>query len=230
MLCLSNYRLIYNNSTCYNYTGIIVSTVRDWFKLCASVPNKWHLAFANTGCLEAQRVEFVSLLVTSSILPKLLPNPTVLVTAILSLGFLYSLVPNFVTSWSILIEGILIRSGWQSLRTQRNDRQMGIIPMMTSSNGNIFRVTGYLCGEFTGSRWNPRTKASDAELWFFLRPNKRLSKPWQSRGWWFETPSCALWRHCNVPMPTGHKGNPPDTGRNDNIIITLKRRWNAALN
>ena len=32
--------------------------------------------------------------------------------------------------------------------------------MMTSSNGNIFRVTGPLCGEFTG----PRTKASDAEL------------------------------------------------------------------
>ena len=39
--------------------------------------------------------------------------------------------------------------------------------MMTSSNGNIFRVTGHLCGEFTGPRWIPRTKASDAELWFF---------------------------------------------------------------
>ena len=36
--------------------------------------------------------------------------------------------------------------------------------MMTSSNGNIFRVTGHLCGEFTGPRWIPRTKASDAEL------------------------------------------------------------------
>ena len=40
--------------------------------------------------------------------------------------------------------------------------------MMTSSNGNIFRVTGHLCGEFTGPRWNPRTKASDAGLWCFL--------------------------------------------------------------
>ena len=39
--------------------------------------------------------------------------------------------------------------------------------MMTSSNGNIFRVTGPLCGEFTGHRWIPRTKASDAELWSF---------------------------------------------------------------
>ena len=40
-------------------------------------------------------------------------------------------------------------------------------PMMKSSNGNIFRVTGPLCGEFTGDRWIPLTKASDAELWCF---------------------------------------------------------------
>ena len=40
--------------------------------------------------------------------------------------------------------------------------------MMTSSSENIFRVTGPLCGEFTGTQWIPRTKASDAELWCFL--------------------------------------------------------------
>ena len=40
--------------------------------------------------------------------------------------------------------------------------------IMTSSNGNIFRVTGHLCGEFTGPRWIPHTKASDAELWCLL--------------------------------------------------------------
>ena len=40
--------------------------------------------------------------------------------------------------------------------------------MMTSSNENIFRVTGPLYGEFTGHRWIPLTKASDAELWCFL--------------------------------------------------------------
>ena len=48
---------------------------------------------------------------------------------------------------------------------------------MTSSNGNIFRVTGPLCGEFTGHRSLPRTKASDAELWCFL-----WSAPW-GNGW-----------------------------------------------
>ena len=47
--------------------------------------------------------------------------------------------------------------------------------MMTSSDGNIFRVTGHLCREFTGHRWIPRTKASDAErsfdVFFDLCPN-----------------------------------------------------------
>ena len=40
--------------------------------------------------------------------------------------------------------------------------------MMLLSNGNIFRVTGPLCGEFTDYRWIPLTKASDAERWCFL--------------------------------------------------------------
>ena len=40
--------------------------------------------------------------------------------------------------------------------------------MMTSSNGNIFRVTGPLCGEFTGHQWIPLTKGSDTKLWCFL--------------------------------------------------------------
>ena len=63
----------------------------------------------------------------------------------------------------------------------------------------FFRVTGLLCGEFTGHRWIPRSKASDAELFYLffdLRLNERLSK--QSWVWWFETPSWSLWRHCNV--------------------------------
>ena len=40
--------------------------------------------------------------------------------------------------------------------------------MITSSNGSIFCVTDPLCGEFTGHKWFPLTKASDAELWCFV--------------------------------------------------------------
>ena len=35
-------------------------------------------------------------------------------------------------------------------------------------NGNIYRVTGPLHGEFTGHRLIPLTKTSDMELWFFF--------------------------------------------------------------
>ena len=70
--------------------------------------------------------------------------------------------------------------------------------MMTSSNGNIFRVTGPLCGEFTGPGEFPtqRPVTRSFDVFFDLLLNKRLSKqPW---GWWFETLSWSLWRHCNV--------------------------------
>ena len=46
-------------------------------------------------------------------------------------------------------------------------------------------------GEFHAQR--PVTRSFD--VFFYLRLNKGLSK--QSWGWWFETLSCPLWRHCN---------------------------------
>ena len=59
--------------------------------------------------------------------------------------------------------------------------------MLTSSNENIFRITGPLCGEFPGHWriplefpghwWIPLTKASNADLWCFL-----LSAPEQTVG------------------------------------------------
>ena len=47
-------------------------------------------------------------------------------------------------------------------------------------------------GEFPAQR--PVTRSFD--VFFDLRLNKRLSK--QSWGWWFETLSRPLWRHCNA--------------------------------
>ena len=55
------------------------------------------------------------------------------------------------------------RSSWKAIQLNPS-----LLNMMTSSNGNIFRVTGHLCEEFPGHRWIPRTKASNAELWCFL--------------------------------------------------------------
>ena len=68
---------------------------------------------------------------------------------------------------------------------------------MTSPNGNVFRVSGHLSGEFTGHWWIPLKKASEAELWCFLCfAPKRLSK--RSRCRWFERPSGPIWRHNEV--------------------------------
>ena len=49
---------------------------------------------------------------------------------------------------------------------------------MMSSNGNIFRVTGPLCGEFTGPGEFPtqRPVTRSFDVYFDLRLNKRLSK------------------------------------------------------
>ena len=51
-----------------------------------------------------------------------------------------------------------------------------------------------LTGRFPAQR--PVTRGFD--VFFDLRLNKRLSK--QCWGWWFETPSRPLWRHCNVTV------------------------------
>ena len=50
--------------------------------------------------------------------------------------------------------------------------------MMTSSDRNIFRVTGPLCGEFTGPSEFPTQKPETRsfDVFFDLRLNKRLSK------------------------------------------------------
>ena len=50
--------------------------------------------------------------------------------------------------------------------------------MMTSSNGNIFRVTGPSCGEFTGPGKFPaqRPVTRSFDVFFDLHLNKRLSK------------------------------------------------------
>ena len=49
-------------------------------------------------------------------------------------------------------------------------------------------------GEFPAQ--SPVTRCFD--VFFDLSLNKRLSKQWW--GWWFETPSRPLWRHCNANL------------------------------
>ena len=80
-------------------------------------------------------------------------------------------------------------------RPDAHNHETGRMSMMTSSIGNIFRVTGHLCGEVTGEFPSQRPVTLSVDVFFDLRLNKRLSK--QLWGWRFETPSRSLWCHCN---------------------------------
>ena len=68
-------------------------------------------------------------------------------------------------------------------------------------------------GEFPSQR--PVMRSFD--VFFDLRLNKRLSK--QSWGWWFETLSRSLWRHCNVKNSMAA----------DNLAIQEESRTSAAM-
>ena len=76
-----------------------------------------------------------------------------------------------------------------------------------------------LCGETTGHRWIPLTKASDAELWYFLwsAPEQRWSK--QSTRRWFET---------GYPSETHLKLNLSRSHSCMTSITTVKSFWNFA--
>ena len=101
-----------------------------------------------------------------------------------------SLTPDIIDGWILVLLGLECRNLW--------DVSKQIIQcMMTSSNGTIFRITGPLCGEFTGPGEFPaqRPVTRSFGVFFDLRLNKWLSKqPWS---WWFETPPWSLWRQCN---------------------------------
>ena len=105
------------------------------------------------------------------------------------------------------------RAAVLSWHAQNKAVMQSIICMMTSSNGNTFRVAGHLCEEFTCPdefhAQRPVTRSFD--VFFDLRPNKGLSK--QSWGWWFETSLstlCDVWvitasslrRRREVNLPT----------------------------
>ena len=70
--------------------------------------------------------------------------------------------------------------------------------MITSSNGNIFRVTDPLWGEFIGHCLNSHHEGQwHGALMFSLICAWTNSLVKKSRRRWFETPSRPLWHHCN---------------------------------
>ena len=103
---------------------------------------------------------------------------------------LYQYLTPLSTHFALInLSSVIVVSRWWSRRPVD-------IYMMMSANGNIFRLTGHLCEEFTvpGEFPAQRPVTRNFDVFFDLRLNKRLRK--QSWGWWFEMLSRPLWRHC----------------------------------
>ena len=82
-------------------------------------------------------------------------------------------------------------------------------------------------GEFPAQRSVTRS----FDVFLGLRLNRRLGKqPW---GWWFETPSCPLWRHCNdtiLPrLPLYVDDNLNSVRKNTNIVLIFHSVFNGAI-
>ena len=86
---------------------------------------------------------------------------------------------EYVLNWNVQINELLFLS-W------RRNQMETFSALLALSTGN-----SPVTGEFPVQR--PVTQSFD--VFFDLCLNKWLSKQWW--GWWFETVSCPLWRHCN---------------------------------
>ena len=112
--------------------------------------------------------------------------------------------------WQLPVQPVMkISSKWRHFRFSGRAWMSNYIPVASFTNMawwrhqmEPFATLLVLCagnspvtGEFPAQR--PATWSFD--VFFDLSLNKRLSK--QLLGWWFETPSCSLWRHCNEFYP-----------------------------
>ena len=80
--------------------------------------------------------------------------------------------PNLVNLWIV----VKLQTNWFFTVKTKRAKWHGQKPIHWSqllSHDNVMKWKHFLrywplCGEFTGDRWIPRTKASDADIWCFL--------------------------------------------------------------
>ena len=105
--------------------------------------------------------------------------------------FLYTEIPDIVNlplSTELGTETrFLTRNDWTTISTWWRHQMETISVLLAFCAGN---------SPATGESPAQRQVTRSFDVFFYLRLNKRLSK--QSWDWWFETPSRALYRHCNA--------------------------------
>ena len=86
---------------------------------------------------------------------------------------------------------------WVNSHTQKKNKKKILIAWWRHQMETFSALLTICAGNppVTGKFPAQRPVTLSFDVFFDLRLNKRLSK--QSWGWWFETSSCPLWRHCN---------------------------------
>ena len=110
-------------------------------------------------------------------------------------------------------------ANWRSFRRDHKALILSQGLIMTSPNGNIFRVTGPLCGGIHRSPVNSPRKGQWRGALMFCALNN------QSWGRWFETPPVSLWRHCNVGQCSVHCWCFPDEAGGLKIDKSQYSEW-----
>ena len=111
-----------------------------------------------------------------------------------------------------LLEVMLL---YQWLHIMRRHQMEAFSALLALCAGNS-QVTG----DFPSQ--GPVTRSFD--VFFDLYLNKRLSK--QSICWWFETPSCSLWRHCSVMEQDGLEMLPKFACY---LLYNMLLKWSCAV-
>ena len=75
---------------------------------------------------------------------------------------------NSESSWDVITNSLSLGNVANTKWNQENSYALFLHIHDDVIKWKHFPRTGHLCVEFTGQRWIPRTKASDAELWCFL--------------------------------------------------------------
>ena len=127
--------------------------------------------------------------------------------------------------WRVLPNGIRFKAWSTSISLPGRDyetmfHEVIICYIMMSSSGNFFRVTGLLCGKFSGRRWIPHTKAEflhaygppTVPLW------RQVAIVWLKFGWKQIHDSPLQWRHNEREGVSNHQPN-------DCLFKRLFRRW-----
>ena len=133
----------------------------------------WHLTCSSPVATPAKHQRYWVAQNTNPPPPEILQDLTIKLELYLNCKHDPSVVPRNNSSYFAPLTETLYNPIFITVMKQYWVRSTRQYSMMTSSNGNIFRVTGHLCGKFTGPRWRGALMFSLIYVWINDWANNR---------------------------------------------------------